>query len=76
MPYASRRVAEQRKDIAAILTEKAGNGKFLCCYMKYLSADKFEELETSNALREFPRLCRGGSSSLTFPGVHPGNSKA
>jgi hypothetical protein len=21
--------------------------------------------------REFPRLCRGGSSSLTFPGVHP-----
>jgi hypothetical protein len=21
--------------------------------------------------REFPRLCRGGSRSLTFPGVHP-----
>jgi|GEM_PF-1092876 len=21
--------------------------------------------------REFPRLCRGGSNSLTFPGVHP-----
>jgi phosphoglycerate dehydrogenase-like enzyme len=25
--------------------------------------------------REFPRLCRGGSSSLTFTGVHPRNSK-
>jgi type I restriction enzyme M protein len=25
--------------------------------------------------REFPRLCRGGSSSLTFAGVHPRNSK-
>ena len=25
--------------------------------------------------REFPRLCRGGSNSLTFPGVHPRNSK-
>jgi hypothetical protein len=24
---------------------------------------------------EFPRLCRGGSSSLTFTGVHPRNSK-
>jgi uroporphyrinogen decarboxylase len=23
---------------------------------------------------EFPRLCRGGSKSLTVPGVHPGNS--
>jgi ParB family chromosome partitioning protein len=23
--------------------------------------------------REFPRLCRGGSSSLTFTGVHPRN---
>ena len=26
--------------------------------------------------REFPRLCRGGSSSLTFPGVHPRNSRS
>ena len=25
--------------------------------------------------REFPRLCRGGSSSLTFAGVHPRNSE-
>jgi 5-carboxymethyl-2-hydroxymuconate isomerase len=25
--------------------------------------------------REIPRLCRGGSSSLTFTGVHPGNSE-
>jgi hypothetical protein len=25
--------------------------------------------------REFPRLCRGGSNSLTFSGVHPRNSK-
>ena len=25
-------------------------------------------------LREFPRLCRGGSKSLTFAGVHRGNS--
>ena len=24
--------------------------------------------------REFPRLCRGGSKSLTVPGVHPRNS--
>ena len=24
---------------------------------------------------EFPRLCRGGSSSLTFAGVHPRNSE-
>ena len=24
---------------------------------------------------EFPRLCRGGSSSLTFTGVHPRNSE-
>lgn len=31
---------------------------------------------TSNASREFPRLCRGGSRRLTFPGVHPGNSIA
>src|ERR1039457_2961778 len=26
--------------------------------------------------REFPRLCRGCSSSLTFAGVHPGNSES
>ena len=26
--------------------------------------------------REAPRLCRGGSSSLTYPGVHQGNSKS
>ena len=25
--------------------------------------------------REFPRHCRGGSSSLTFAGVHPRNSE-
>jgi hypothetical protein len=25
--------------------------------------------------REIPRLCRGGSSSLTFAGVHPRNSE-
>ena len=25
--------------------------------------------------REFPRLCRGGSSSLTFAGVHPRDSE-
>ena len=24
--------------------------------------------------REFPRLCRGGSKSLTYPGVHSGDS--
>ena len=25
---------------------------------------------------EFPRLCRGGSRSLTFSGVHPGYPRA
>ena len=35
--------------------------------------DAFEYLLNQDGLmyREFPRLCRGGSNSLTFPGVHP-----
>ncbi len=31
-------------------------------------------LRSANPIWEFPRLCRGGSSCLTFPGVHRGNS--
>jgi len=30
---------------------------------------------TAYSNRENPRLCRGGSSSLTFAGVHPRDSE-
>jgi len=40
------------------------------------SADRLLlEIVTHLIQREFPRLCRGGSSSLTFAGVHPRNSE-
>jgi hypothetical protein len=32
------------------------------------------ELRMASKIKETPRLCRGGSSSLTFPGVHRRNS--
>jgi hypothetical protein len=37
----------------------------------------FDEIPHAELLKgeEIPRLCRGGSSSLTFTGVHPRNSK-
>ena len=52
-------------------------GKQMCLFADRLSADEMKGNQLrlySN--REFPRLCRGGSSSLTFAGVHPGNSKS
>jgi hypothetical protein len=53
------------------------------CLVEILSADGSfagaflaEEAASASLPREAPRLCRGGSSSLTYPGVHQGNSKS
>jgi hypothetical protein len=43
-------------------------------YPAHLRRIRFKDPETGKTLIkwEFPRLCRGGSRSLTFPGVFPG----
>ncbi|HEX4029924.1 MAG TPA: hypothetical protein VHX20_06130, partial [Terracidiphilus sp.] len=45
--------------------------------MKSLLGEKTGAQQSHLSLKgeEIPRLCRGGSSSLTFTGVHPRNSK-
>ncbi len=43
-------------------------------YMLIAAIASMRESGVPNPIWEFPRLCRGGSSCLTFPGVHRGNS--
>jgi FkbH-like protein len=41
-----------------------------------LTTRRYSEQDLQGLIKwEFPRLCRGGSSSLTFTGVHPRNSE-
>ena len=44
----------------------------LCC----LAGPESGMIQPSSLTKETPRLCRGGSSSLTFQGVHQRNSQA
>ncbi|MGO8758607.1 MAG: hypothetical protein ACLQG3_10825, partial [Terracidiphilus sp.] len=48
---------------------------FLGAIVVALRREVIEGNETDLKGEEIPRLCRGGSSSLTFPGVHPRSSR-
>ena len=58
--------------------DRASKEAFICNTLNLIRPARVLDVGANTGVysnREFPRLCRGGSNSLTFSGVHPRNSK-